>query len=150
MNNQKSIRHIVLVDDDQDDCEMFGEALHEFDKGLTLSCLNDNEQLLSFLREKAPDMIFLDVNMPKKSGYDCLKEIRAEASLDGIPVVMYSNTGRPEDIQQAYLDGANLFLRKPITYRQLVEALKELVEKDWSFPSRITAAYFRNGRYFPV
>lgn len=150
MKSQNSIRHIVLVDDDQDDCEIFGDALHEFDPALKLSCLTENERLLSFLDEKKPDLVFLDVNMPRRNGFDCLEEIRSQQRFAGIPVIMYSNTGRQSDIDLAYRQGANLFLRKPSSFRSLVESLQQIVAKEWSSPQTVTAQYFSNGRYHPL
>lgn len=149
MKKTLHLQRIVLVDDDQDDCELFGDALHEFDRSLKLFCLTDNERLAAFLEENAPQLIFLDVNMPRKNGYECLSEIRSLPQFNEIPVVMYSNTGRAEDINRAYKDGANLFLRKPSTFRDLVNALRQVTAKDWISPERVTAQYFSNGRYHP-
>lgn len=149
MKNHLQINHIFLVDDDHDDCELFGEALHEFAPGIKLSCLTNNEKLISSLQEANPQLIFLDVNMPKKNGYECLEEIKRTPGLAQIPVIMYSNTGRPADIDNAYRNGATLFLRKPASYKGLILSLKEIVEKEWSRPEHVTAQYFINGRYHP-
>lgn len=147
MKNTYKISHILLVDDDHDDCELFGEALHELDAALKLSCLTENEELIVHIEKKAPDIIFLDINMPKKNGYECLQEIKEEKRFSNIPVVMYSNTNRPEDIDKAYKNGAVLFLRKPATYSRLVELIKGVINKEWSHPASITAQYFLNGKY---
>jgi DNA-binding NtrC family response regulator len=132
MKNHRSLHHIVLIDDDQDDCELFGDALNDFAPQIKLSCLNDNERLLHFLVDKHPDIIFLDVNMPKRNGFECLEEIRKVEKFKDTPVVMYSNTGRPEDMKRAYDIGASLFIRKPPTYTGLIDSLRNIVESEWS------------------
>ena len=124
------IQHILLVDDDQDDCELFGEALKDYDPLLKLSCLNNSEDLIPSLEDKNPDLVFLDVNMPRKNGFECLKEIRTNEKYDAIPIIMYSNTGRPEDINLAYNSGATVFIQKPSTYQGLVNALKDVLENE--------------------
>ena len=149
MDNLTTINRILLVDDDTDDCELFGEALHDCETYLNLSCLSDNEQLLKAIERINPDLIFLDVNMPKRTGYECLQEILSHKNYASIPVIMYSNTGRNEDIENAYKLGATLFLRKPSTYSGLVDSLKKILNKEWTRPSTITAQYFLNGRYHP-
>ena len=149
MKSPNEISHILLVDDDRDDCELFGEALHEFAPHIKLSCLTDNSELLSFIDKINPELIFLDVNMPRKNGYECLDEIKQSQNCNSIPVIMYSITGRTEDVDNAYKIGAALFLRKPPSYSSLVESLKEIVQKEWSKPAVVTAQYFSNGRYYP-
>jgi len=149
MKYHDKIDHILLVDDDQDDCELFGEALHEFAPSIKLSCVTNNENLLFDLDRLQPQLVFMDVNMPKKNGYECLKEIRESANFASIPVIIYSNTGRPEDIDDAYKKGASLFLRKPSTYKALIQSLKEILAKEWTKPALVTAQYFLNGRYYP-
>lgn len=149
MKNHNQINSILLVDDDQDDCELFGEALHEFAPNIKLSCLTNNDQLVAYIQNVNPQLIFLDVNMPRKNGYECLEEIRQLPAFGQIPVIMYSNTGRPQDIDSAYKNGATLFLRKPPTYSGLVTSLQEIIEKEWSKPAQVTAQYFLNGRYHP-
>jgi CheY-like chemotaxis protein len=148
MNQLKSsskLHHIALIDDDQDDCEIFGDALHEFDGQLKLSCLSENERLISFLEEKKPDLIFLDVNMPRKNGYECLREIRSTPTFQRTPVIMYSNTGRKEDVEKAYSIGANLFLRKPATFGGLVEALQRVVIQNWEKSPQVHEQFYANG-----
>lgn len=149
MKSPNQISHILLVDDDHDDCELFGEALHEFAPHIKLYCLTDNSQLLSYIDKVNPELIFLDVNMPRKNGYECLDEIKQSPNANSIPVIMYSNTGRKEDIDNAYKIGAALFLRKPPSYSSLVQSLKEIIQKEWSKPATVTAQYFANGRYYP-
>jgi CheY-like chemotaxis protein len=149
MNNPTKINRILLVDDDQDDCELFGEAVNEFAENIHLICLNKSEEILHYASEKDPDLIFMDVNMPRKNGYQCLEDLKSDPDHGHIPVIMYSNTGRPEDIHNAYEKGAVLFLRKPSTYKGLVEALQNIICREWSSPADITAQYYQNGRYQP-
>jgi DNA-binding NtrC family response regulator len=126
MNNHR-FHHILLIDDDHDDCELFGEALHDIDPGISLSCLNNSENVIHSLDEINPELIFLDVNMPRKNGYECLKEIKSHQKHLNIPVIMYSNTGRPDDINEAYRNGAAIFIQKPVTYQALVDTLSHIL-----------------------
>jgi PleD family two-component response regulator len=132
MKSLRTIHHILLVDDDRDDCELFEEALHDFASHIKFSCLTNPLTLLSTVEELQPDLIFLDVNMPKKNGFECLDEIKRSEKLARIPIIMYSNTGRPEDVDAAYRKGVALFLKKPPTYTGLIGSLKEVIEKEWN------------------
>src|SRR3569833_1802381 len=102
MKNPNQISHILLVDDDHDDCELFGEALHEFAPHIKLSCLTDNSQLLSCIGKINPEQIFLDVNMPRKNKKKKKKKKKQKQNKKSIPVIMYSNTGLTEDVDNAY------------------------------------------------
>src|ERR1041384_4215132 len=81
---------ILLSDDDKDDCFLFREALSELPHQTHLEIVNDGEQLMNYLHEHAdrlPDVLFLDLNMPRKNGFECLSEIKHNDKLSSLPVV---------------------------------------------------------------
>src|SRR5690348_3605911 len=93
------IPEILLADDDGDDCYLFGDVLNEFDSPTTLTIVRDGEQLMDWLgRNPMPDLLFLDLNMPRKNGFECLSEIKASATLASLPVIVLSTSSEPDII----------------------------------------------------
>jgi CheY-like chemotaxis protein len=124
--------HIVLADDDPDDCFIFSSLSKEVSEKITITCLGDCLALLEYLEtNKAPDIIFLDLNMPVLSGQDCLRKIKQQAEWKHIPIVIYSTASRTEIIDQCYKLGANLYIVKPNDtnrLKQLIDStLKQLL-----------------------
>ena len=84
---------ILLADDDKDDCMFFKEALQELELSTQLTTVYDGTQLMQYLTENTdqlPDVIFLDLNMPRKNGFTCLEEIMRNEKLKSLPVIMFS------------------------------------------------------------
>ena len=107
---------ILIVDDDQDDIELFCDALKSINE--TIECVtasNGEEALYILNKENAslPDYIFLDLNMPRLNGKQCLKRLKASSKLCDIPVIIYSTSKLKEDDREAEQLGAALFLTKP-------------------------------------
>jgi CheY-like chemotaxis protein len=127
---EKSIQ-IVLTDDDEDDRELFKEALSRADSKTSLTTFKDCESMVSGLLKgksrELPRMIFLDINMPDKSGLQCLKELRKDAQYKRVPVIMFTTSGRLIDVQEARKFGANLFLNKPSDFTELKSLLNKLI-----------------------
>jgi CheY-like chemotaxis protein len=126
---------IVLTDDDLDDRELFADVVNEIHSSISLQTFEDGEQLMEVLTTPGtilPDIIFLDLNMHKKGGRECLYEIRHHDQLKNIPVVIYSTSSNPKDIQYTYSTGANLYVRKPNTYPSLVLLIKNIFLLDWN------------------
>src|SRR6476620_9213929 len=103
-----SIQSIVLADDDEDDRFVFKDVIHEVDEKVKVEIVSDGLQLMSLLKHFAPDLLFLDLEMPYKNGLECLVEIRANPLLEQLPVIVFSSTTRPANIQTAYEMGAHL------------------------------------------
>lgn len=118
-------RHILLADDDEDDCLLFKDALDELLVSGKFSCVSNGEKLMQLLADSKllPDFIFLDMNMPRKSGLQCLLEIKANASLKDIPVVILSTSFEPNMMERLYENGAQLCLKKPNEFTKLKEAI---------------------------
>jgi CheY-like chemotaxis protein len=106
---------ILLADDDKDDRFFFGKALKALPRASSLTIVNNGEQLMDYLFEKVmplPDILFLDLNMPRKNGHECLVEIKKDERLKGIPIIIYSTSLREEMADTLYASGAHYYLRK--------------------------------------
>lgn len=128
---------ITLVDDDVDDNDIFCAALGEIKPDVAVQTFNNGESLLQFLQHHSIDLLFLDINMAPLDGMQALKKIREDEKHANTPVVMFSSSGRPDDVFQSYRLGANLFIRKTETFDGLKKVLKKALELDWSAPEKI-------------
>lgn len=123
--------HILLADDDEEDREFFKEAIYEITTSVKLTTANDGVELLNILEKLTndlPDLIFLDLNMPCKNGFECLEELKMSDKWKDIPVLIYSTTANYEQVNLTYQKGANLYIQKPHTYDGIVEMLKKIFE----------------------
>ena len=123
-----------IVDDDIDDQDLFIEAVSEVDKTIKCMSVSNCEEALDLLRNKKinlPDMIFLDLNMPRLNGKQCLAELKKEAHLAHIPVIIYSTSSEKRDIEETSRLGAAHFLTKPNKFEDLCKAISFVVSKDW-------------------
>jgi len=132
MRNSK-IR-IFYTDDDPDDQMLFSEvvSVHPSISGFTIH--NDGQELIDSLvgPEPLPDLIFLDVNMPRMNGLEALKEIRSTDRLNEIPVVVFTTSDDISTIVNARTIGANLFITKPGNYDSFKKAITFSLLVDWS------------------
>lgn len=120
--------NILLADDDQDDCLLFKDALEELQLLVQLTMVHDGEALIRYLERVSPNLphaLFLDLNMPRKNGFQCLAEIKKQAALKTIPVIIYSTSYEEEIANILYQTGAHYYIRKPSNF----EELKNLVNK---------------------
>ena len=135
--NKKQL-NVLLADDDTDDCFFFEKALREISMTTQLTTVNDGERLMDHLSknvEKLPDVLFLDLNMPRKSGFECLTEIMESTILKDIPVVMFSTSYTLDrNYEQSMIDvlykmGAQDYIRKPGTVAELKELILHSLRK---------------------
>lgn len=121
---------ILLAEDDPDDSFLFQEALNNVNRDIELQIVQDGELLLEMLSKKneIPDIIFMDLNMPRKDGYACLREIRSVTPFQKIPVVILSTSANEQSVDNAYTGGANLYIRKPDNFNDLVAAIRICIE----------------------
>lgn len=147
--HQQVIQTIVLADDDRDDHDFFATALQEINPSLILTIVKDGNELLSLLSHYAPDLIFLDLDMPCKNGLECLREIRDNVVFQSLPVVVFSSTSRPANITTAYEMGGNLFFTKPSNYHDLVAAINKILAMDWSDPEKVKEQFIIDDNYVP-
>lgn len=127
-----SINRIMLADDDEDDRMIFKQALNEVHPHAELLTAVDGEVLMTALADNAnplPQLIFLDLNMPCKSGMECLQEIRANSMYNAIPVIIYSTSANVFDKEKAKSLGANLYIQKAL-YPQLISTLTSILSSN--------------------
>jgi CheY-like chemotaxis protein len=96
--------------------------------------VKDGEELMQQLvndRSETPDLIFLDINMPRRNGFECLSDIRQDQKLKQLPVIIYSTSRDTALISWMYNSGANLYLCKPTDFQQLKAAIQKVIEMDW-------------------
>jgi CheY-like chemotaxis protein len=120
--------NILLADDDTDDCIFFKEAVEELAMDTQLTTLDDGEQLMKHLNSKInelPDTLFLDLNMPRKNGFECLSEIKANQRLKLLPVIIFSTSFEQEVVNQLYKNGAQYFIRKPPEFSQFKKIIHQ-------------------------
>jgi len=124
--------HILFSDDDTDDALLFTQAADLLSSPVLLSFAEDGEQLMRYLsKELLPDMIFLDLNMPVKNGIECLKSIRADKRFDALPIIIYTTSDNPNDINTCYTLGANLYIVKPNSFDSIIRTLKKVLTINW-------------------
>lgn len=146
--NKSNIEKILLIDDDEDDCMVFKMALAEVTTEVTFAYRNSGEDIADALLWVQPNLIFLDINLPRINGIDCLQQIRKSEQGQHIPVVMYSSSEMPRDLQASYLSGATLYFRKPNNINPLLDALRTILQMNWHKPDFIKANYFKDGRFY--
>lgn len=113
---------ILLADDDADDCLFFREALAELVPAARFSAVHNGEQLMDLLNNETfslPSILFLDLNMPRKNGFECLAEIKLNNKLKKVPVIVFSTSLEQEVVNRLYNTGAQYFIRKPSEFAQL-------------------------------
>ncbi|MBU2877957.1 response regulator [Aliiglaciecola lipolytica] len=126
----RAVSYILVAEDDLDDQELIRDALTE--NNLTLDKIKfaqDGEELISVLNsaEVLPNLILLDLNMPRKSGREALAEIKQDPRLKHIPVIIFTTSDSEIDIKECYFLGSNAYLTKPNNYFALVALMKDLI-----------------------
>ncbi len=132
----RAITNIFLTDDDTDDCQLFSEIIQEINpvKDAKLTISNDGVALMKTLDETVPpppEVIFLDLNMPRKNGFECLEEIRKTPKLMDIPVVIFSTSSSNDVVDRSYKFGANYYICKPQSYTQLKKTIAHVLSLGW-------------------
>ena len=127
---------VLMADDDRDDCVLVEEAFKENRMQGNFRCVEDGEILLDYLYRRGPfieagtsplpRLILLDLNMPRKNGYEVLRTLKADPALRAIPVVVLSTSDEPADVKMSYELGANSFITKPGNFEDLVRIVGTL------------------------
>ena len=125
--------NILLADDDIDDCIFFKAAVDEFPLSTFplsthLTVVHDGEQLMQFLTNETnelPNILFLDLNMPRKNGFECLSEIKLSEKLKQLPVIVFSTSFEQEVVNLLYKSGAQYFIRKPAEFPQFKKIIQQ-------------------------
>ncbi len=128
----EKIKTIVLADDDADDVELFESALKRVCTQYQVIRARDGEQLLLLLETiENPDIIVLDINMPKVTGKECLIKIRANPKTAAIPILVMSTSDFKPDIDFCLANGANNYIPKPGDFKKLKEIAATICEGTW-------------------
>jgi CheY-like chemotaxis protein len=124
--------NLLLADDDPDDCLIFSHAIEQMPGKIKFTCLSSCHRLMHFLNDDnvaAPDVIFLDLNMPGINGRDCLTKMKTKPGWEHIPIVIYSTASREEIIEECYRLGAKFFIVKPDQPEKLKAKISWVIEK---------------------
>jgi CheY-like chemotaxis protein len=122
--------HILLAEDDEDDRLFFKDAFEEMKIKTHLHMVKDGVELMEYLSKTdiiLPHVLFLDLNMPRKGGMDCLKEIKRMDNLKEIAIAIYSTSASEDDIEETFVSGANVYIKKPSDFNALKKILSEVV-----------------------
>ena len=118
--------NIYLADDDEADCLLFKDALEELPVSANLTTVHDGEQLLDLLSQEGkvlPDVLFLDLNMPRKNGFAALGQIKRDNKLLDLPVIVFSTANDQAKVKMVYRDAAHYYIRKPAKFSELKEVI---------------------------
>ena len=136
---------LLLADDDKDDCLFFKDALEELPVSAQLTTVHNGEQLMQLLEQNKnepppPHVLFLDLNMPRKNGFECLAEIKLDEKLKELPVIIFSTSFEQDVVNLLYKRGGHYYIRKPAEFSQLkkviLEALTHIAKGNISQPAR--------------
>lgn len=133
---EKDYTYVVLADDDEDDRLLFTEAFKELKIKTKVATYDDCVALMDALKHPdsaIPNILFLDLNMPKKSGLDCLKEIKSNVRFKDIAIAIYSTSASEEDIENTFVNGANIYIKKPNDFIKLKKVLSDVVTMNWQY-----------------
>jgi DNA-binding NarL/FixJ family response regulator len=140
-----AVRNILIIDDDPDDYAIFKEALHELGEEIAVSYIGSSREAVADKACPVPDLLFLDINMPDRNGFEWLKYIREQGYR--FPVIMYSTASHPDYVQRAYREGAHIYFPKPDSFHTLQHSLRQLLSFDWRDPEKVRERFIRDGNY---
>lgn len=125
--------HIFYTDDDRDDQDMFKSVLEDINRNTHLHLHSSGDEVLTALKNPppTPKVVFLDLNMPDKDGFEVLREIRADKQISDTPVVIFSTSNDDVSVNKAWSLHANMYVVKPVSYEQMSESIGQLLNIDW-------------------
>ena len=130
-----SLRPILIAEDNPNDVELTLAALHEANLANEIVVVGDGAEALDFLHRRGkfagratpqPAIVILDLKMPRVNGLEALRQIRADAALPTLPVVILTSSREESDLHQSYALGANAFVVKPVNFEQFIPAVSQL------------------------
>lgn len=133
---EKDFIIITLADDDEDDRLFFEDAFDELKINTKVTTCNDGVELMEYLTAPEtilPNILFLDLNMPRKNGFECLLEIKKDVRFNDIAIAIYSTSSSEEDIENTFVHGANIYIKKPSDFSTLKKVLAEVVTLNWQY-----------------
>jgi len=133
MSERCSMIQLLMAEDDPEDQMLVRKALTQAHLANELTIVNNGEELMDYLHRlppyetaRRPDLLLLDLNMPRKDGREVLQEIKSDPQLRSIPVIVLTTSSAEEDILRSYDLGVNSYIEKPVTFPKLVELVTEL------------------------
>jgi CheY-like chemotaxis protein len=127
---------VLMADDDEEDCSLARDAFKASGTTVIFSCVEDGIKLLDYLAEcrhsgmpGLPDLILLDLNMPRMDGREAIREIKSNPALQHIPIVILTTSREEKDIAFSMNEGAESFITKPATFAEWIETMKSLAGK---------------------
>lgn len=132
----KEYSYIILADDDEDDRLFFTDAFSELKINTKVATFKDGVELMNYLNNPdsiLPNILFLDLNMPKKNGIECLHEIKSDDRFKDIAIAIYSTSSSEEDIEETFVCGANIYIKKPSDFNTLKKVLSDVVTINWQY-----------------
>ncbi len=125
------MKNIFYAEDNPADAELFSIALSESGESHSLHTFEDGVALLNYLNKKEiiPDIIFLDINMPRLSGYECLMKIRSSQAFKHLPIIIFTTSDSMTDLNRAYALGANLYIQKPNEFEKWKDVIQDSISK---------------------
>lgn len=133
---EKEYIHIILADDDEDDRLFFTDAFEELKINTKVNTFNDGVELMNYLNDPEallPNVLFLDLNMPRKNGLECLSEIKADERFNDIAIAIFSTSSSEEHIEETFVRGANIYIKKPSDFNTLKKVLGDVVTINWQY-----------------
>ncbi|GAA4766905.1 MULTISPECIES: response regulator [Flavobacterium] len=133
---EKEYIHIILADDDEDDRLFFTDAFSELKISTKVQTYNDGVELMNYLNEDdvvLPNVLFLDLNMPRKNGIECLQEIKSNDKFKDIAIAIYSTSSSEEHIEETFVLGANVYIKKPNDFNTLKKFLSDVITINWQY-----------------
>jgi chemotaxis family two-component system response regulator Rcp1 len=126
-------RVILMVDDDEEDCHIVRSAVLRLKPAVRFECIFSGDELLTYLRTSTatgerprPDLILLDLNMPRKNGWETLQEVRSSPEYAGIPVIVLTTSQGQDDVSRSYRAGSNAFVTKPSSRSEMDRLLNTI------------------------
>ncbi len=132
----KEYIHIILADDDEDDRLFFTDAFEELKINTKVNTFNDGVELMNYLNHPdaiLPNVLFLDLNMPRKNGIECLNEIKMDDKFNDIAIAIFSTSSSEEHIEETFVRGANIYIKKPSDFSTLKKVLSDVVTINWQY-----------------
>jgi len=133
---EKEYIHIILADDDEDDRLFFTDAFEELKINTKVNTFNDGVELMNYLNKPdavLPNVLFLDLNMPRKNGIECLDEIKMDEKFNDIAIAIFSTSSSEEHIEETFVRGANIYIKKPSDFVTLKKVLADVVTINWQY-----------------
>ena len=134
---------ILLVEDNEDDVVIIQEVFTDMRLATLINVVRDGEEALAYLQRKGkykvarmPDIVLLDINMPKKNGFEVLEAMKKDPRLQSLPVIMLTTSHREEDVVRAYAKGACSYIHKLVDLDEFKQLIKQF-EHYWTSISRI-------------